>query len=88
MAPFNFNEIKNMQQSNTASAVTDDVMLEVSLEECIRMHSSETTVIMEGEKVDELMDWVFGPSLNEEVEQLSSYSIYQATQTQRTKILF
>ncbi len=79
MAPFNFNEIKNMQQSNTASAVTDDVMLEVSLEECIRMHSSETTVTMEGEEVDEL---------NEEVEQLSSYSIYQATQTQRTKILF
>ena len=68
-----------MQQSNTASAVTDDVMLEVSLEECIRMHSSETTVTMEGEEVDEL---------NEEVEQLSSYSIYQATQTQRTKILF
>ena len=57
MAPFNFNEIKNMQQSNTASAVTDNVMLEVSLKECIRMHSSETTVTMEGEEVDELMDW-------------------------------
>ena len=43
---------------------------------------------MEGEEVDELMDWVLGPSLNEEVEQLSSYSIYQATQTQRTKIFY
>ncbi len=59
---------KNMEQSNTASAVTDDVMLEVSLEECIQSD------IMEGEEVeevDELMDWVFGPSLNEEVEHLS-----------------
>ena len=61
-------ELQNMEQSNTANAVTDDVMLEVSLEECIQSD------IMEGEEVeevDEQMDWVFGPSLNEEVEHLS-----------------
>ena len=35
---------------------------------------------MEGEEVDELMDWVFGPSLNEKVEQLSIKLLhYQAT---------
>ena len=35
---------------------------------------------MEGEEVDELMDWVFGPSLNEKAEQLSIKLLhYQAT---------